>query len=247
MMMSTTNRSARANSLATEFVDLHIGSASKRGAADAAFYSPHGHRRLGKQRAGFTLLEIMLVLAILVAMGAIAWPSFSRAYESSKLKATADKVLSILGKARVQAMTSGQTQVFRFQKDSGSYTVEQLADDSATLDASTTSDTTTTTVGASSSTPDGKAAATQLPEGYVFSAGDRVLDDRTAAAESAITSSNFDTSSPPVLFYSDGTSSEAQLTIANQNGRTITISLRALTGTAHMGEVTAAAVPGATQ
>jgi len=181
----------------------------------------------------------MLVLAILVAMGAIAWPSFSRAYESSKLKATADKVLSILGKARVQAMTSGQTQVFKFQKDSGTYTVEQLPDDSATLDASATSD--------AAATSSSKAAGCQLPEGYVFSAGDRVLDDRTAAAESAITSSNFDTSSPPVLFYSDGTSSEAQLTIANQNGRTITISLRSLTGTAHMGEVTAAAVPGATQ
>ena len=239
-MISTTNRSARANPLAPEIFDPSIGSAAERGAADASF-------RAKGRRAGFTLIEIMLVLAILVAMGAIAWPSFTRAYESSKLKSAADKLMSVLGKARTQAMTSGQTQVFKFQLNSGAYIVEQLPDDAATLDANATSDTSMAPTSASSSASSGESPGCKLPEGYVFSNGNRVLDDRTAAAESAITSSNFDTSSPPVLFYSDGTSSQAELTIANQNGRSITITLRSLTGTAHMGEVTTAAAPGATQ
>jgi type II secretory pathway pseudopilin PulG len=243
MMTSTANSSARAALLvAREPVEPHIGSASGRGAADAVLYS-----RSAPRRGGFTLVEIILVLVILVTMGAIAWPSFTRAYESSKLKATADKMLAVLGKARVQAMTTGQTQAFRCQLNSRDYAVEQIPDDSATLDADATSGTSITPIPTAAATPGDKPAGLQLPEGYVFSACDRTLDDRTAAAEATITSSNFDTSVPPVLFYADGTSSDAQVTVANQNGRTITITLRSLTGTAHTGEVTLAAQPGATQ
>jgi len=158
-----------------------------------------------------------------------------------------DKVLAALGKARVQAMTSGQTQAFRCQLNSPDYAIEQIDDDSSTLDADTSSAAPSVPSSATSSTSGGKPGALHLPEGYVFSACDRIQDDRTAAAEAAITSSNFDTSDPPVLFYSDGTSTEAEVTVANQYGKGITISLRSLTGTAHMGEVTVIGQPGATQ
>jgi len=204
-------------------------------------------RRGRQNRGGFTLVEIILVLVILVTMGAVAWPVFSRSYESSKLKFAADKIMATLSKARVQAMTTGQTQAFRCKVNSREYAIEQVDDDSATLDANSTSDTSATLGQAASSAVGGVPGMSQLGEGYVFAACERVQDDRTAAAEAMITSSNFDTSSAPVLFYSDGTSSDAQITIAYQNGRSITITVRALTGTTHMGEVTMTAPPGATQ
>ena len=194
-------------------------------------------RSNGSLRPGFTLIEVLLVLTVIVAMGALAWPAFTRGFETTKLKAVAERVMAACGRARVQAMTTGQTQVFRFQPNSGTYGIEALPDDSSSLDAATSSG--------------GAAAATgsityQLPDGFTFSGGDRVPDERSSVAESAITSTNFDTSAPPVMFYSDGTASEAQVIVANQNGRAITVSVRSLTGTAHMGEITATgqATPG---
>src|SRR6266496_1137126 len=66
-------------------------------------------------RRAFTLLEVMLVMAILVAVAAVAWPQIHRAYESVRLRKAADQVQAGLSHARVEAMSSGVTQVFRFE------------------------------------------------------------------------------------------------------------------------------------
>jgi len=182
MTTSTTSSSTQAVSFAPNSVDLHIGSASKRGAA-VAVLCPSGRQN----RGGFTLVEIILVLVILVTMGAVAWPVFSRSYESSKLKFAADKIMATLSKARVQAMTTGQTQAFRCKVNSREYAIEQVDDDSATLDANSTSDTSATLGQAASSAVGGVPGMSQLGEGYVFAACERVQDDRTAAAEAMIT------------------------------------------------------------
>jgi prepilin-type N-terminal cleavage/methylation domain-containing protein len=229
-------RTAR-TALKMTFTTNNIGAPQRLQAPPCASSARRNSARRKGVRHGFTLMELVLVLAILVAIGAVAWPAIGRAYESSKLKAVGDKVMSALGRARVQAMTTGQTQIFRFQPSSGAYVTEVLPDDPTAADAGTTSTTSTSSTSAGSNC--------QLPEGYIFAAGDRVLDLRASVAESAITSTNFDTSAPPILFYADGTSSEAQITIANQNNRNITVSLRGLTGTAHMGPVTAGPEVGA--
>ncbi len=43
-------------------------------------------------RGGFTLLELMLVLAILLAVAALAWPVLSRAMAVERLRKAADRV-----------------------------------------------------------------------------------------------------------------------------------------------------------
>src|SRR5262245_50934499 len=117
--------------------------------------SSHRHRSSSSRRA-FTLLEVMLVMGILVAVAAIAWPSITRAYESVRLRKAADQVQAGLARARVEAMSSGVTQVFRFEPNSPRYTITPYQDDSvSSLDAAAD----TSSAGQASSQPSGTASS----------------------------------------------------------------------------------------
>ena len=221
-------------------------------------------------RHAFTLLEMMLVLGLLVMVGALAWPSLQRAYDGIRLKKTAEQVMAAFGHARVQAMSTGVAQAFRFQPGTGQYTLMAMADDSGGVDSDASgaasamagstartsapsSDSTSSSAGASaanSSDPNSPSASGgssssssgscgyQLNDGFVFVKGDRTADARSALTESQLPSdSSSSDAAPPVLFYPDGTASEAVVTISDKTGRSIPVSLRGLTGVARMGEV----------
>ncbi|HTQ38114.1 MAG TPA: prepilin-type N-terminal cleavage/methylation domain-containing protein [Pirellulales bacterium] len=207
-------------------------------------------------RSGFTLVELMLVLAVLAVFAAMAWPSIHRAYESVLLKDAAQQVQAAFGHARVQAMTSGVSQVFHFEQGTSQYTISALQDDTAATESDSTSDSTavsTMTLGGNSpaasagtSNASGDASAGcayQLPDGFTFTSGNRVLDARAAAAESEASGNSSSDNAPPVLFYPDGTASEAVVTISNQYGRNISISLRGLTGVARMSDIFSGEAP----
>jgi prepilin-type N-terminal cleavage/methylation domain-containing protein len=228
-------------------------------------------------RQGFTLLELMLVLGLLVMVGAIAWPSIQKAYEGIRLKKTAEQVMAAFGHARVLAMTTGVTQAFRFEPGTGQYTMTSVQDDSAAVDAdasgsasaaagtsssgtssstdsSSATDPNANSSAGSSSNPNGMTSgnaagscAYQLTDGFAFAKGERVLDTRAALAESELpedaSSGGSSDAAPPVLFYPDGTTSEAVVTIADKTGRSISVTLRGLTGVARMGDVFTAETP----
>src|SRR5262245_35950725 len=101
-------------------------------------------------RSAFTLLEVMLVLAILVAVTAVAWPQIHRAYETVRLRKAADQVQEALARARVQAMSSGLPQVFRFEPNSPRYTITPVQDETASIDSA---DVSSSSVGQGSSVP----------------------------------------------------------------------------------------------
>ena len=68
-----------------------------------------------------------------------------------------------------------------------------------------------------------------LPGKVVFVAGETVFDARALdASEQAAAASGLRT----ILFYPDGTSQDARLTLQNEEGRFIDVTLRGLTGTA---------------
>ncbi len=200
--------------------------------------SPQSPNR--NRRSGFTLMEMMLVVVVLAAMGAIAWPLVSRAYEGVKLKNAALDVRAAFNRARVEAMTSGVARAFHFVPSTGNYSVDIVQDGSEAVEGNGT----TTNTGTSRTS--GSACTYTLPDGFVFQTAERTLDSRASMAESALSGTGIDTSTPPVLFYPDGTASEATVTIANQYGRSIAVSLRGLTGISRLGEVMSADATGAT-
>ena len=74
-------------------------------------------------RPAFTLLEVLLVLAILVVLGAAAYPTLSGMYGDVKVKAAADQVRGAWVEARAAAIEDGRSYKFGVQKDTGKFRV----------------------------------------------------------------------------------------------------------------------------
>jgi prepilin-type N-terminal cleavage/methylation domain-containing protein len=72
---------------------------------------------------GFTLMELLIVLAIIVMVMSIGTPSVVKILDRSKFR---DGVLSLqteLGRTRIQAMKNGITLVFRYRVGTGEYKI----------------------------------------------------------------------------------------------------------------------------
>src|SRR5438874_4807621 len=74
-------------------------------------------------RSGYTLLELMLVLAIIVVMAAIAYPSATAMYGHLRLSQAADAVRAAWAEARAHAIDEGRPYRFAIIPDQGNYRV----------------------------------------------------------------------------------------------------------------------------
>jgi prepilin-type N-terminal cleavage/methylation domain-containing protein len=211
------------------------------------------------RRRGFTLVELMLVLAIIGVIAGLSWPVLKSTFELARLKSGAEQVQSAFGHAKVDAMNKGLPQVFHFEPGTGQYCTEVWQDDLASTEGdASTSGSTSSTAGsaapASSSTTGGTASSNsssavvmhQLPEGIVFADQSQVQDaraDALAAEGEAPPSSSSGGSSAPIMFYADGTASEASVTVTSPSGRSISISLRGFTGVSRLSDVFTGSAP----
>lgn len=165
-------------------------------------------------------MEMMLTLAVMVMIAGFAWPVFTRAFDNLRLKKAGDALRTAWASTRLQAMTTGETHVFRFDYSAGKYVIAVW-------------DTGESATEAAAATPIERPGA--LPEGAVFHASEKVVDARTAMTEG-----DGGQTSPQIFFYPDGTTSTAQVLIANENERYLKVELRGLTGVARMGDVISA-------
>ena len=192
-------------------------------------------------RRGFTLLEILLVLTILVAVMALAAPALSGALENQRLRSAADQVRTEWTRAHVKAMKTGRIQVFRYEVGGRAFQLEPWAAGDDTLEAAPT---------ATSGSPlrpeaqaDELAAAAednQLPEEIIFVGGNAVAESRSLGIEESlqgITSQAVEWSRP-IMFYPDGATSDAFVIVASPRDVGILVELRGMTGTATVSEIT---------
>lgn len=79
---------------------------------------PPGSRspRQTRGRGGFTLIEIMLVLMILMFITSMVVPAVSRKFEEDQLFEAGRQVETFLRDARARAMLSGEPAIARFEK-----------------------------------------------------------------------------------------------------------------------------------
>jgi type II secretory pathway pseudopilin PulG len=70
-----------------------------------------------------TLIELLLVMAILIALGAIAYPTLSAMYGDVRVKAAADEVRGAWTEARARAIEDGRTYRFSVEAGTGRFRV----------------------------------------------------------------------------------------------------------------------------
>ena len=200
-------------------------------------------------RKAFTLLELLLVLAILVALAGIAVPTFESMVTSRKLTESIQQLLNELKAARVAAMRTGQAQVMRATLQTRDYSITPWLGGTESQDASAGATVMGTdgqvvatekgvSGGVSTSAVDASSGLKQLSSGVQFSAIETLVDSRNAlelqnsgevmpTAGVAVTTDGL---SSPLLVYPDGSTTTAQIVLVDQRGRRMAIQIRGVTG-----------------
>lgn len=200
------------------------------------------------KRSAFTLFELLLVLALLVAVAGIAIPTFESMIGSRRLGQSIDKLQNEIMAGRVTAMRTGQAQVIRMTLQGQDYSIAPWLGGSEAQDASAGATVmqsgqiiqTQPASGGSVLASEGSGSTKQLSEGVQFSAVETLVDSRNALAiEQAggtvptdVGSSQGDGSglSSPLLLYPDGSCTTAQIILADNKGRRMAIQIRGVTG-----------------
>ncbi|BBO32391.1 prepilin-type N-terminal cleavage/methylation domain-containing protein [Lacipirellula parvula] len=199
------------------------------------------------RRRGMTLVEILLVLALVVLIGSMVAPVFNGVFSTIRLRRGGDQVIAQWSAARMRAIETGEVQQFRFTPETGKLVVEPWtgvlgadADSRRSTGAASTSSastaaggTTSTTTAASSTAATGTAKTTNvtLPEEVVFHAGELAVEDyETGERSVASLQEPGEDQSTPILFFPDGTTSDASVLLTNGKQQFVRLTLRGLTG-----------------
>lgn len=171
---------------------------------------------------GFTLPEMLVVLAIVAALVGLSWPALRGALAKSEVEHAAKQIRVELSRARLEAIESGTCRQFRFQPGGSQYEVGPFpAVDEAVPGLS-----------AETAEPGPPTVSSALPDGLRF------LDPQASALESLPPpTAAAGPWAAPVLFYPNGRSSNARIRLADQAGRAVSVILRGVTGVAVIGPV----------
>lgn len=184
----------------------------------------------GRRRAAFTLVELLLVLAILIVVAAAVWPHVARVTSTHEINQAGMMIQRQLFAARLSGLRYGVPHEFRFECGGRRFLVQPLKV-AAQRDAafSTPSD--------GSSRHSGHSASV-LPSGLRFGEECRQTTARDLwqdglserASQVASTQNGW---SEPIVFFADGTATNAAFSIRDSRGNELTISIQRLTGGIH--------------
>jgi type II secretory pathway pseudopilin PulG len=186
-----------------------------------------------------TLVELLVVLALLVVIGSIVVPVFTGSFSSVRLRRAGDQVLSRWSQARAMAIERGETYQFTFTPESGTYQVgpwmpflQESGSDttsSSTRVATPITATSESATAAPAENPTGQSVT--LPDTIKFQSGQIAVEDSlTAERQVASMQVQGDSVSTPILFFPDGTTSQASVVLANDRNQFVRLTLRGLTG-----------------
>lgn len=195
-------------------------------------------RATTRNAGGFSLLELLVVLTLLVILLSLAAPSILAPLRGSRLKNAADTICAEFAKARVEAMESGRVRMFRFQTNTGSYQVEPFVRASDTQENNLVGEG-DRVVGNGLIEQSVQATTRQetLAEGIVFMGEQVDIDMRSYDTTDGQIADAQGGLSRPILFYPDGTTSDAMVVMKAEDGAMTMVKLRGLTGIAKIGEV----------
>ncbi len=171
------------------------------------------------KRNGVTLLEILLVVAVIAVLASLALPLWGVMLSSQKVSRAADILRAELGATRVSAISEGEEYVFCYVPGTGQFWQEPL---SASTQFSNYE------MGEELSNKLKLPPGNYLPQGVTFKAGEAQESVRSQEleAEAGGPTNNCNR----VIFYPDGTSQTAGIIVENEHGDAIQVTLRGTTG-----------------
>ncbi len=199
------------------------------------------HSRRQPRRA-FTLLELMLVLAIIAAIGAMTFPAFRGVFDRQRLQASAEKVRLELDRARLLAMRTGQAQMFECAPGQGKFTVHPLAQQSDMMNSGDGAKVLTQYGTVAEANENGALMATsqtalsgdvkELEDEITFVSCLVATDSRAYNVAQQSTAGQVSTLNvgQVIIFYPDGSTSNAEVRLQNSRGEVRAVRLRGLTG-----------------
>jgi prepilin-type N-terminal cleavage/methylation domain-containing protein len=189
----------------------------------------------GARQHGLTLVEVILVLALLVVIGGVSAPLLEGSFSRAGLQNGADMLRGAWGRARLAAMESGSTHVFRYEIRGSRYLISSF--DSLGTAAEPPPENSDVRRDPSDLI---RLGQNRLPDGIVFAAGDIAASTQVEALLGQLPAGAW---SAPILFHVNGTTSDASLVLANDSENTIRVTLRGLTGISNAGDVDKEPVP----
>jgi Tfp pilus assembly protein FimT len=194
-----------------------------------------------------TLVELLVVLALLVVIGSIVVPVFTGSFATVRLRRAGDQVLTRWSQARARAIETGDVYQFTYTPDSGTYqvgpwsvTVDEAGGSGAAptrsispASAAPTASVSTSDTGATTSAIDeaGAGQSITLPGTILFQGGQIAVEDALVGERQvASLQSTGESISTPVLFFPDGTTSHASVVLTNDRNQFVRLTLRGLTG-----------------
>lgn len=187
-------------------------------------------------RRAFTLAEILLVMLIIVIAGAVTMPYVMDSLRRQRLKSAAETMRIEWSRAHVKAMKTGRILVFRYQMDGNQFSLQPwVGGDEATEGESEVAG-----FGAPQAASV-EAETKALEEGIRFAAGEAKFDSRAYQVEDFLQNADGGAGgqwSRPILFYPDGSATDAFVIVTDARQDAYRIQLRGLTGTSYIGEET---------
>ena len=183
------------------------------------------------RRCGFTLVELLIVLTILVLLMAASWPRLRLMLDKAQLHDAAKAFRTAVSQGRLDAIDSGTPRQFRYQPGGTLYEVSVFRPRDDTQQP-----------GVEQETPGEPPQQFALPHGVRFAAT-QSADDGSSPA--------MDTTSPPptdtadaepdwserVLLFSNGRSGNARIRIQGTEKMYVDITLRGIVGVPLVGPV----------
>ena len=194
-------------------------------------------------RSGFTLLELLLTLAVLAAITAVSIPHVSLLLGDRRLVRAGDQVQIEMNRLRVDALRQGRVMMIEALTGGNSIRVkpfQSVADATEAIDE--TGSQSALLAGATQGSvvtlaADQAERLVELPAEVTIESVGVVSAARAAEIEQASLADQSAGWSRPVLFYPDGSTSTAAIVLRHRTMGQLTVKLRGITGQATVSPV----------
>jgi len=214
-----------------------------------------GIRSLGGLRRGFTLLEVLVVVTLIVILASMTFPSLMRYVRERQMREQAHAVRIQIAGARSKAIDYGLTYQFRYEPGGRKFVV--LPHDRPDVGSGEQTSGGTLTTSSAATLPRVQIVSGELAEPCRFEAPNS-LDPRTRSDQPVYTERlpeewlalipnatglRETVWSPAIRFFADGVADDGRLAIIDDDQRRIEVTVRGLTGTVQAGSLTQERTP----